>query len=574
MTGKQITIVAIDDDPDDIELLRGHLEGVREWDAVLVAFTYIESARGELARRTADIAIIDYLLGAETGLDVLNALRASGDDIPVIILTGRGDEHIAVEAMKAGASDYITKERMDSESLSRSIRYAIHRHKMEAAMEQARRLENHLAFHDGLTGLPNRKLLLDRLHQALARARRQGCHVAVLFLDLDRFKSVNDNLGHAMGDLLLDAVADRLTRCIRQADTAARLGGDEFVIVLGEIEQQHGPATVAQKILTDVAKPFSLDGHELLVTASVGISLSPHDGDAPETLIQNADAAMYRAKEQGGSRYQFYLPAMNARALERMRLEKDLRRAIERQELQAYYQPQTDMRTGQITGFEALLRWRHHDLGLLPARDFIPLAEETGLIVPIGEWILHAACAQSEAWRDAGGANGRMSVNLSARQFRHGDLTATVAWALREACLGPDCLALEITESSAMHDADHILATLHEVKRMGVQLAIDDFGTGYSSLSYLRRFPLDILKIDQSFVRNITASPDGVAITRAIIDMAHSLQLKAIAEGVETVEQQELLQSLGCDEQQGYLFSRPLPADEATRLLAERIAPA
>ena len=347
----------------------------------------------------------------------------------------------------------------------------------------------------------------------------------------------------------------------------SRLGGDEFAILLSRTAHKHDAATVARTILNALAMPFVVDDHELLLTASIGIALCPDDGEDPETLVRNADAAMYRAKEHRGGSYQFYQPAMNAHALERLRLEKDLRQALFREEMRAYYQPQIDARTGKITGLEALLRWRHRELGLLLPADFIPLAEETGLIVPLGEWMLHTACAQGQAWLDAGVGLQRIAVNVSARQFRQGDLLGAVSKALRDTGLDPRRLALEITESRAMHEAPQTLAVLHELKAMGIQLAMDDFGTGYSSFSSLRQFPIDMLKIDMSFVQGIASAPENAAITRAIIAMAHGLEIKAIAEGVESSEQDHFLRSLDCDEEQGYLFGRPLPAHRMTGLL-------
>jgi len=567
MNAAKLTAFIIDDNPSDIELLRQLIGEARGGDIEPVGFTDPQAAQAEWERRKPDLAFIDYALGKESGLDVLAALRAAGRDLPVIILTGQGNERVAVDAMKAGATDYIAKEGLDASILERSIGHAMGCHQMEVELQRARLLEQHHAYYDGLTNLPNRTLLLDRLQQAVARRRRYPCPAALLFLDLDRFKPINDTLGHAAGDLVLQSVARRLTGCVRETDTVSRLGGDEFAILLSRTAHKHDAATVARTILNALAMPFVVDSHELLLTASIGIALCPDDGEDPETLVRNADAAMYRAKEHRGGSYQFYQPAMNAHALERLRLEKDLRQALFREEMRAYYQPQVDARTGKITGLEALLRWRHRELGLLLPADFIPLAEETGLIVPLGEWMLHTACAQGKAWLDAGVGLQRIAVNLSARQFRQGDLLGAVSKALRDTGLNPRRLALEITESRAMHEAPQTVAVLHELKAMGIQLAMDDFGTGYSSLSSLRQFPIDMLKIDMSFVQGIASAPENAAITRAIIAMAHSLEVKAIAEGVESSEQDRFLRSLDCDEEQGYLFGRPLPAHRTTGLL-------
>jgi len=390
-----------------------------------------------------------------------------------------------------------------------------------------------------------------------------------MFLDLDRFKIINDTLGHPMGDRLLKGVAQRLRSCLREGDTVARLGGDEFMVVLPAIAHAEDAARVGQRILDALSVPFNFEGHELHIGVSIGIALYPNDGKSAEALLKNADIAMYRAKEQGRNNYQFYTPALNDMAFERLTLENSLRRALERREFVVHYQPQVSLNTGQIVGMEALVRWRHPELGLVAPMKFIPVAEETGLIVPIGEWVLQMACAQNKAWQEAGFPPLRVTVNLSARFFRRKDLMETVARILKETGLDPDYLELELTEGTTMENAEATIRTLHELKEMGVHLSIDDFGTGYSSLSYLKRFPLATLKIDRLFVQDITTSSDGAVITLAIIAMAHSLGLKVIAEGVETEEQLAFLRAHRCDEMQGYLFSRPIPAEAFTQLLRE-----
>jgi diguanylate cyclase (GGDEF)-like protein len=428
------------------------------------------------------------------------------------------------------------------------------------------RLE-HAAQYDTLTGLPNRVLLHDRLGQVLAFAHRNGRRVAVMLLDLDRFKTINDTLGHDTGDRLLREAARRLTACIREEDTLARWGGDEFIIILPELSESQNAAVVAKKVLQAFVPPFVLGDRELFVTTSIGIALYPDDDQSVEGLIKNADVAMYRAKEQGGSNYQFYTANMNAAAFERLALESSLRKALERGELLLHYQPQVELETGQVIGAEALLRWRHPDLGLVPPAQFIPLAEETGLIVPIGEWVLREACRQNKMWQEALARPLRVAVNLSARQFRHQDVLELTARVLNETGLAPSCLELELTESYIMQNPESAIATLRDLKAMGVHLSIDDFGTGYSSLSYLKRFPIDAVKVDRSFVGDVTTDPDDAAIASAIIAMAHNLKLKAIAEGVETEEQLAFLKALKCDLLQGYYFSRPVPPDEFARLV-------
>ena len=426
------------------------------------------------------------------------------------------------------------------------------------------------ANHDGLTSLPNRNLLNDRIRQALLISRRNQHEVAVFLLDLDNFKLVNDSLGHDGGDQLLKLVGERLNACVRAGDTVARQGGDEFVIIVSDPAVSDIAPVIAGKILEAVARPQRVNGHELVVTVSIGISISPRDGEDVQTLIRNAEVAMYRAKDQGQNAFQFYTGEMNARSLARMTMEKHLRQALERDELLLYYQPKVNLGSGSITGMEALVRWQSPDLGLITPDVFIPLAEETGLIVPIGAWVLQTACTQNRAWQDAGLPLLSVAVNLSPRQFRQQNIAAVIEECLRETGLAPCFLELEITESMVMHDVDRVTLVLNELKRMGVSLAMDDFGTGYSSLSYLKRFPFDKLKIDQSFVRDITSDPHNAAIAKAVIAMAHSLHMKVIAEGVETKGQLNYLHKHGCDEIQGYYFSRPIPAAEFERLLAER----
>jgi diguanylate cyclase (GGDEF)-like protein/PAS domain S-box-containing protein len=426
----------------------------------------------------------------------------------------------------------------------------------------------HLAFHDSLTGLPNRLLFNDRLRVAMVHANRYREKLAVLFLDIDRFKVINDSLGHPIGDELLRRIAERVGGCIRQEDTIARLGGDEFTVLLPGIAKEEDAATIANKILEAVRLPFFIEHRELFITTSIGVTLFPEDGTDPESLVRNADTAMYRAKEQGRDTTRLYAPTMNTKALERLSLEGRLRQALPNDELVVHYQPLIDLATGRIRGAEALLRWQHPELGLVAPGDFIAIAEVSGLIVPIGQWVLRTACAQARAWQLQGHPKFSVAVNLSARQFQQADLVFQVTEALHQADLPAESLDLEITESNAMQNAELSIATLQDLKNLGVSLSMDDFGTGYSSLNYLKRFPIDRIKIDQSFVRDVNRDPDDAAIATAIIAMAHSLKLTAVAEGVETEEQLEFLLAQRCDEMQGYLFSRPVPAAEFEELLA------
>ena len=425
----------------------------------------------------------------------------------------------------------------------------------------------HMAHHDALTGLPNRTLFADRVGQAIARAHRRDGKIAVLFLDLDRFKNVNDSLGHAIGDLLLTAVAERLTKCLRDEDTAARLGGDEFIISLPDVADGGEAARVAGRILAELAKPFTIGDHQLHADGSIGIALYPTDGDTAETLMRNADTAMYHAKESGRSNYQFFSAQMTERVSRRLSTETDLRRALEHGEFSLHYQPLIDLAEGRISGAEALLRWPQSDRRPMTPTEFIPIAEDTGLIIPLGEWVLIEACSQAQAWQ-ARQPGLRISVNLSARQFRQKDLTGMIERVLGETGLAPALLELELTESMLMHHADETIGTLTRLDEMGVHLSIDDFGTGYSSLSYLKRFPIHSLKIDRSFVRDISSDPDDAAIVTAIVAMARSLNLNVTAEGVETEEQAAFLRSLACQRAQGFHFGRPMPAQEFGARLA------
>jgi len=425
----------------------------------------------------------------------------------------------------------------------------------------------HQATHDALTGLANRSLLADRLEQALVYARRSGRPLAVLLLDLDRFKHVNDTLGHSTGDALVRAIGARLTAAVRDGDTVARLGGDEFVVVLTGLARADDVAAVAHKLLRAAAAPVEVNGRELRASASIGVALFPQDAADAESLLAHADAAMYAAKEQGGACFRYFVPELNRRAVRRLALEAGLRRALERGELRLHYQPQTDI-AGTFIGVEALLRWQHPDLGLVPPADFIPLAEETGLIEPIGDWVLRTACRDVQAWEAAGLPALNVAVNISPRQFRSGDLAVRLRAILAERGFDPGRLELELTESAVMHDAAAAARVLAEVKALGVRIALDDFGTGYSSLAALKRFPIDTLKIDRSFVADLPGDAEDAAITGTVIAMGHALGLAVLAEGVETQAQLDFLCRAGCDALQGYLLARPLPPAELAGLLA------
>ena len=430
----------------------------------------------------------------------------------------------------------------------------------------------HAAEHDFLTSLPNRMLLNDRVTQAIALAARHQKKVAVLFLDLDGFKHINDSLGHPTGDKLLQSVARRLVKCVRSADTVSRQGGDEFVVMLSEMERSEDAAISARRMLDAIAETHSIHEQDLHVTASIGISVFPDDGTTAETLVKNADTAMYQAKESGRHGYQFFTAAMNVRAVERQWIEEGLRQALERKEFALHYQPKVDLRTGEITGAEALLRWTHPTKGAVSPAQFIPVAEDSGLIVPIGNWVLREACRQAQEWVAAGLHPGAVAVNVSAVEFRAAGFLAGVDAILVETGLDPASLELELTESVLMKRAESTAVILGALRARGVRVSVDDFGTGYSSLSYLRRFPVDILKIDQSFVRQIASSSADAAIVKAVIGMGRSLTLRVIAEGIETEDELAFLRAHECDEGQGYYFSRPVPADQFAALLRTGIS--
>jgi diguanylate cyclase (GGDEF)-like protein len=431
----------------------------------------------------------------------------------------------------------------------------------------------HLAAHDFLTGLPNRMLLNDRIGQAIAAAPRNLKSVAVLFIDLDGFKHINDSLGHSIGDKLLQSVAKRLVRCVRGSDTVSRQGGDEFVVLLSDVDEPGDVTIMVKRILRTIAEPHSIIPHDLHITASIGVSDYPGDGADAETLIKNADTAMYQAKDDGRQGFRFFKPIMNVRAVERQSIEESLRRALERGEFALHYQPKIDLRTGQISGAEALIRWTHPTRGPISPMQFVSVAEECGLIVPIGAWVLREACRQARSWLDAGLPLKGIAVNVSAVEFHGEKLLERIFGTLAETGLDPKHLELELTESVLMKNAESAAFTLDRLREKGVRLAIDDFGTGYSSLSYLRKFPIDSLKIDQSFVRHITTSPEETSLVTAVISMGRSLNLRVIAEGVQTREELIFLQERQCDEAQGFYFSEPLPPAQFVRLFEHNALP-
>lgn len=517
------------------------------------------------------LVLLDVQMPDMDGFETAELMRENREtgQIPIIFVTAisKEEKHI-FKGYESGAVDYLFKP-IDTEILNSKVSIFLELGNQKRLIEKQAKVMQEQAQFDLLTGLPNRTLFTDRFNQTLSEAKRNNGKFALLFLDLDRFKNVNDALGHDAGDLLLKEAATRLKSCVRRSsDTVARLGGDEFTTILTCNITSNSAAIVAQKIIDAIAQPFNLNGIECTVGVSIGISLYPSDSDNVESLMKDADIAMYQAKNSGRNNYQFYSPSMNIKALDRLRLEGDLRKAIQRDELILYYQPQLDINTKKIIGSEALIRWNRINTGLVSPDDFIPIAEETGIITQIGEWVIRNACKQHNVWQKTGISSLSMSINISAKQFRQENFVELIAKLLDETGMSPDCLELEYTESCIMENADIAITMMNKLKEMHVRLSIDNFGTGSFSLKMIKHLPIDKIKIDKSFVQDVTNNTKDTAIVKAIIAMAHSLKLKVIAEGVETNEQFELLKSLNCNEVQGFLFSKPVPADEFKELLS------
>lgn len=562
MSKEIVRILLVEDNPADARLIREYFSESSDTSFVISAGDSIAAAIDLLSQETFDVILLDLSLPDSHGLETLHQMHAHSSELPIIVLTGLDDDELALSAMRHGAQDYLLKGKFDFHLLNRAIRYTIERKHAETEIKR-------LAYYDTLTELPNRLLLVDRLRQAIVLAERDKSSVALLFLDLDHFKRINDTLGHAYGDRLLKIAADRILSCLRSTDTVARLGGDEFVVVLQMVADPENVVRVAGKILETLKLPVNFEDHEIYTSTSIGIALYPNDGMSVDELLKNADLAMYQAKESGRNNYQFFSHDMNEKAIHRQRIETNLRHAIAHHEFFLEYQPQLDIRTRAIIGFEALVRWNHPEIGIIPPNDFIHIAEETGLILPLGDWILHTACQQAKIWLDQGNQWLRIAVNISARQFNQENFVSKVVEILRQTELPAENLELELTESVIMAHADRNVMALKELKSIGIRLAIDDFGTGYSSLSYLKHFPIDRLKIDRSFVQDIITDSDDAAIAKAIIVMAHSLKLNVVAEGVEQQDQLDFLHSHNCDELQGFLLSRPLSVTAVTDFLAK-----
>jgi diguanylate cyclase (GGDEF)-like protein len=564
---KQPAILIIDDDEQIRSLLKEILSDGNDCTVAGSA----EDALALLNTESFNLVISDINMGGISGLDLVPRILERTPETVVVMISGQQSIESAIDAMRVGAFDYITKP-LDLRHVQAAVRRALAHHKLLSEKRQyENRLEDlvkertaeieHLAFYDRLTDLPNRTLFADRCAQALASAQRSQRPVGVMLVSLDRFKKVSDTLGHAAGDVVLSEAAARLQSCISEADTVARFDGEEFALLLTQIGEAGDLVDVSLAVSEAFKEPFRLGDQQVYVTTSIGISLSPFNGEDSGTVLRNAGAALYRAKQQGGNNHQFYAADMNAQAVERLALENSLRRAVDNNEFITYYQPVVDLASNEIVGLEALVRWQHPDLGVLLPAKFIGLAEDTGLIVDIGDLVMRTACAQTRVWQDEGLGRLRIAVNVSARHFQQENFLERIRQVLGDTRLDPNCLELELTETSIMENAESAVKLLTEIRKLGVKIAIDDFGTGYSSLSYLKRLPIDTVKLDRSFVNGATTDPDDAALVMAIITLAHNLRLRVVAEGVETAEELAFLRLLRCDEAQGYLFSKPVPPE-------------
>jgi diguanylate cyclase (GGDEF)-like protein len=529
-----------------------------------------------LGSQTVHLVLLDLNLPDSQGLATLQRVRAA-TRCPIIVVTSEERAGLDEEAEEAGAYEILHKGTLSADTIARLLRLAEGQRRTQEQLERteqrfrsAEETLHQLARIDAVTGLPNRRLVEERLEQLIAQSRRHGGGAGVLLVDLDRFKLVNDTLGRRTGDKLLAQVGERLRACVRIEDTVGRLGGDEFAVVIGALPQSETAAVVARKMLDSFDAPFDLGGRETFVTASIGVSIFPQDGGDAQGLLQRAEVAMYRAKEASRNGYCFYAAEMNARAGAMLQLNSDLRRAVEHSEFELHYQPKVDLATGTMNGMEALLRWRHPELGLVPPAEFVPALEETGLIVPVGEWVLAEACRQLDGWARAGLAPVPIAVNLSAKQFRQRDLDAVIGRVLAQRGIPGSLLELEVTESCLMEDSWDAAGQLRALRASGMRISVDDFGTGYSSLAYLTRLPLSALKIDRGFVDAALSDPNAAAIVKMVIEMARNLRYDVIAEGIETERHVEFLLRQGCGQGQGYFFGKPMPAAMIAARLAKK----
>ncbi len=570
---EKINVLIVDDRPENL-LALGEILNDSELNIIKA-----ESGNETLAltlEHNFALILLDVQMPDMDGFEVAELLRGKKETnhIPIIFVTAISKEQKYIfKGYDSGAVDYLFKP-IDPDIIVSKVRIFVELYRQKKLIEEQTNSLERLAFYDPLTHLPNRTLFFDRFTQALAHAKRSNSIVALLSMDLDRFKKVNDSLGHDVGDLLLKEVSERFKGFLRSGDTVARLGGDEFAIILSDNSTAYNVSIVAQKIIDTISEPFHLKDYTCSVGTSIGIAVYPSDGNDIEHLTKSADIAMYHAKNEGRNNYQFYSENLNVNTIERLAFENELHKAIDNKEFILFYQPVFEPHRKKIVSMEALIRWQHPSRGLLQPGDFIPLAEETGYIKKIGIWVAQRACKQIKEWQKAGYKDIRVAINVSAQQFSQKDGMKSISRIIKEEEISPGCLELELTESCILENEDNATVTMHELRNLGIHHAIDDFGTGYSSLKFIKQLPINKIKIDRSFVKDITENKDDSAIVTAIIAMAHSLQLKVVAEGVETKEQLDYLNRLGCDEIQGYYFSTPLPVDELEELMSEEKVPA
>jgi len=562
MSSTSLTILLVEDNPGDIRLVRELLVADQSERFILVTADRQETALAILDSQDITAILLDLELPDGSGLSTLLKIHANAPGIPIVVLSSTADESLAVRSVQQGAQDFLVKGYVDAHQLTRSLRYAIERKRTEERL-------NHLAHHDSLTGLSNRKHFYDTLKNSIALARRHETKLALLLMDLNGFKAINDTLGHYVGDLLLQSVAQRLRECMRETDCVARIGGDEFTMILSDICDEEDVVAATSKILEAIGRPFVVDGRALDVGVSIGIGIYPTDADNLESLVRNADVAMYQAKAEIGMQntYRFFSANMNDRATEDRVLLSELASAITQGEFVINYQPQVDVKTGYINGMESLLRWQHPTRGLLLPAAFMSVLESSPLVLEVGLWVLRSVCAQGQAWRAASDAPLVLSVNLSSRQLLQDDFAGQVSAVLAETGLPPHCLELDISEHALWEDEECALKQVAKLNQLGVRLALDNFGNGRASFYYLRKFPFHAIKLDRRLTQAASASTDGADMARAVIQVAHVFRMKGLAGGVETTAQLDTLRNLAYDDAQGYLYCHPLPSDAATALL-------
>ena len=569
-----IQLLLVEGDPDAAADIDRMLRGIPGTQFAISRAARVENALRMLRDGRFEVMLLDLSLEEGNGLETLARAKLAAQSVPIIAITSQGDDAQAIRALRVGALDYLVKGESDARLVAQTVRHAVESQRILNELTLAREREHFIATHDPLTGLCNRRAFREQLARSLAYSERTDSRVALLVLDIDGFKAINDSLGHPVGDQLLNLISQRLLQAARKSDMVARVGGDEFLVMLQPFKRDEDPARVAQRIIHCVSRPCDLAGSDYRVTASIGVAMFPRDGSDPDLLIRNADTAMHHAKAQGRNQYSYYAQDMNEAVASALDLENDLRRAIERGSLVLHYQPQVDVHFGHIIGAEALVRWRDPRRGLIPPTEFISIAEETGLIHPLGACVLRMACEEASRWPSVRrGSELRVGVNVSSRQLRERAFVELVTSTLRETGLDPDRLELEITESSVLHERGVTLATIQHLRELGVHVSIDDFGTGYSALSALKQLPVDGLKIDRSFVSDLTSDASAATITSGLIAIANGLGLSTIAEGVEVVEQMQLLRGQGCRRMQGYLFAKPIPAEDFAAQLASANPP-